>query len=327
MRLFRRCRGPRRRTAMHELSRPLAPAILFVIITSRTTRDRALSTFSSWCATAISNGCWCQFVSDQPFGGGASNPLPSHNGKPMQWSVVRKVPQPAPGHCCRGKKTGFFCSEHRQKTLRAQYRYLPALAAARRGSIFATGRAKWVVLLDDDSYVFVKRLRRLLSRYDPEKRWLLGEFRHDRAYACGGAGAVLSRSALLSLDLDNCIARSSKRCQQSDWQLGDCVRRLVDGKGGGGGGGGDDGRITLETRHGCNTCAVPARNCSSEACDEPPPAGCHFMQDARPHVGWLRDTANCSRVRGPSIVHGTGVAQALQRGNRGGGGRRLCPRA
>ena len=164
----------------------------------------------------------------------------------------------------------------------------------------------------------VKRLRRLVSRYDPEKRWFLGEFRHDRAYACGGAGAVLSRSALLSLDLDNCIARSSKRCQQSDWQLGDCVRRLVGGKGGGGGGGGDDGRITLETRHGCNTCAVPARNCSSEACDEPPPAGCHFMQDARPHVGWLRDTANCSRVRGPSIVHGTGVAQALQRGGAAG---------
>ena len=141
MRLFRRCRGPRRRTAMHELSRPLAPAILFVIITSRTTRDRALSTFSSWCATAISNGCWCQFVSDQPFGGGASNPLPSHNGKPMQWSVVRKVPQPAPGHCCRGKKTGFFCSEHRQKTLRAQYRYLPALAAARRAELGEKMRA------------------------------------------------------------------------------------------------------------------------------------------------------------------------------------------
>ena len=285
------------------------PSLLFVVVTSRATRRRALAAYESWCTDAAAAASWCRFMADKPFGGedGASPPRPAG----LHWTVVRGATAPPAGACCRNGR-GFFCSAHRKQTLAAQYRFLPALALARRAAPFTSGRAQWVVLVDDDSFVFVRRLRRLLARYSPDQPLMLGEFRADHRYACGGAGAVLSRAALRSLDLEGCIARTRRRCLQSDWQLGECVRRARPA-------------VRLEARHGCGTCATPARNCSgasgesgradgraaalrgastAEACAEPPPAGCHFMQDAAPHVDWLLATANCSRVRAPSIVHG-----------------------
>ena len=261
------------------------PHILFVVLTSRAKRHRAVAAWNSWC-TGV--GAMCQFFADAPFG----DPRPPQ----LQWTSVKSVlPRRS---CCRNKQ-GFFCSDHRKTTLAAQYRYLPALRLARRSEAFTSGRAQWVVLLDDDSFVFVHRLRGLLSRYDPRTALMLGEFKPDRSYACGGAGAVLSRASLVKLDLDLCIARMSQRCSQSDWQLGDCVRKT--------------GRIRMEAKHGCGSCAV--RNCTS--CDARMRGGCQFMQEASAYTRWLVQTANCSSLASPSIVHGGGehrsVAAALAR--------------
>ena len=149
---------------------------------------------------------------------------------------------------------------------------------------------------------------------------MLGEFRSDHAYACGGAGAVLSRGAVQHLDLNACIARTRRRCLQSDWQLGECVRAA------------SRPAVRLVTRHGCGTCAAPARNCSSGGADASvhcalesgcaPPTGCHFLQEAEPFARWLVATAarggnkSCGgggllRGRLPSVVHGASVAHAL----------------
>ena len=148
---------------------------------------------------------------------------------------------------------------------------------------------------------------------------MLGEFRADHAYACGGAGAVLSRGAVQRLDLNACVGHLRRRCLQSDWQLGVCVRAV------------SRPAVRLEARHGCGTCAVAARNCSGAGANEhcrafpsadAPPAGCQFMQEAEPYAQWLLagTSGNESRggppLRGPSLVHGAGVAHALSLGTR-----------
>ena len=53
----------------------------------------------------------------------------------------------------------FFCRQHRAATLEAQYRFLPALQHVRSSPRFERGDLRWVVLVDDDSFVFAERLR------------------------------------------------------------------------------------------------------------------------------------------------------------------------
>ena len=288
-------------------------SILFVVITSRETKQRALDAFTSWCASAEAQGSYCRFVADLPFDAERNWSAPSG----MHWTVLSAPPPPA--SCCRGK-TGFFCSKHRRRTLSAQYRFLPALSLATKLDPIVSGRTQWVVLLDDDSFVFVRRLRRMLVtqyKHAQSQPVMLGEFKSDTSYACGGAGAVLSRSALLRLNVDACIARTRRRCMQSDWQLGECVRmatrrRVASGTSGVSSRDVSHG-IKMETQLGCGTCAVD-RNCSGRdnlrRCAAPLRAGCHFMQDAGPHARWLLQTANCSRLRSPSIVHGSALVSA-----------------
>ena len=289
-------------------------SILFVVMTSRETKQRALDAFTSWCASAVAQGSYCRFVADLPFAEGNKSEefLPSG----MHWTVQRASPPPA--SCCRGR-AGFFCSAHRRRTFSAQYRFLPALSLATKLRPIASGRAQWVVLLDDDSFVFVRRLRRMLvTRYKHAQSQpvMLGEFKSDTSYACGGAGAVLSRSALLRLNVDACITRTRLRCMQSDWQLGECVRMATRRRSSGGSRASraDSHSIKLVTQYGCGTCAVANRNCSGRnnlrRCAAPLRAGCQFMQDAGPHARWLLQTANCTRVRSPSIVHGSMVVGA-----------------
>ena len=263
--------------------------VLFAILTSRATRQRAISAWTTWCAD---DGATCRFFADAAFGSDVRGHEPR-----LRWTAVRSA-VPRGGCCKRGRKTGFFCSPHRSRTLAAQYRYLPALKLVKQSDAFVRGRVQWVVLLDDDSLVFVPRLRALLARFDARRPWMLGEFKRDHSYACGGAGAIFSRAGLAQLDLDACIERTSRRCMQSDWQLADCVRHSPS--------------VRLEHRWGCGSCAV--RNCSTGQCAQRLRDGCHFMQSAAPLVPWLHLTNNCSpdAVRSPSIVHGVGAA-ALQR--------------
>lgn len=272
-----RVRGhARQRAVAWSLAPWMAPSnMLFAIVTSRATRQRALGAWRSWCASA---GVACRFFADAPFG--ADKPPGLH------WTVLKAS---APRHGCCKQQHGFFCAEHRRHTLTAQYRFLPALRSVRQSEAFSRGRFPWIILLDDDSFVFARRLAGLLARYSAQEPLMLGEFKSDHSYACGGAGAVLSRAALSALNLDSCIARSGERCMQSDWQLGECVRRAGV-------------RVRLVAQHGCGSCAV--RNCTGR-CTARLLQGCHFMQEAGPYASWLQRTSNCTAVRAPSIVHGT----------------------
>ena len=83
-------------------------------------------------------------------------------GDPMPWLTISRTSPPR--HCCalkpgtkRGTK-GFFCTPHRAKTLRAQYRFLPALVHVQRSAAMRSDAFRWIVLVDDDAFVFVPRL-------------------------------------------------------------------------------------------------------------------------------------------------------------------------
>ena len=241
-------------------------SVLFVVVTARATRHRARAAHSSWCAAAE-----CLFVADGQLSE-SWTPAP-------HWVVLPKVR--ARTDCCR-QAGGFFCSPHRRRTLAAQYRYLPALQLARRSAAFAAGRVRWVVLLDDDSFVFVAHLLGLLRQYNHTRPLLLGEFSPNLRYACGGGGAVLSRAALRRLDLGKCIASTRHRCMQSDWMLGECASRA---------------RLVRIIRHGCGSCSTP--NLTGTTLTSRLEEGCHFMQQAGGHIHLLR-----SNRSSPSIVHG-----------------------
>ena len=232
-----------------------ASSVLFVVLTAHQTRHRALLAHHSWCA-----GANCLFVAEDALGE-RWQPAP-------RWAQLHLSTHPPTG-CCR--KSRFYCSAHRKRTLAAQYRFLPALQLARRSVGVTSGRVRWVVMLDDDSFVFVAHLLGLLRQYDHTRPLLLGEFRADMRYACGGGGAVLSSTALRRLDLRRCIAASRGRCMQSDWMLGDCARSAG---------------LERVARHGCGSCAT--RNVSDAALAARLRGGCHFMQQAGQHLGLLR---------------------------------------
>ena len=149
----------------------------------------------------------------------------------------------------------FYCDSngsngrHRHQTLAAQYRFLPALDHAKRSHLAAfraavrtpNGRepllqvaheARWLVLVDDDSWVSVPRLLETLGGYDPRAKVQLGEFTPSlmvntthwkRPFACGGAGTVVSAMAVIQVDFEKCLRRFNDTCQQSDWMIGRCL--------------------------------------------------------------------------------------------------------
>ena len=44
-------------------------------------------------------------------------------------------------------------------------------------------------------------------------------------FACGGAGTLLSRAAMLDTDFKSCGQRFAQGCFQSDWMIGKCVEQ------------------------------------------------------------------------------------------------------
>ena len=154
----------------------------------------------------------------------------------MPWLTVSRTEPPT--HCCakkpgtrRGAK-GFFCTAHRAKTLRAQYRFLPALLHVQRSPAVRSDAFEWVVLVDDDAFVFVPRLLWILSRLDSSRAIYAGDFGSSGEatakgiphFACGGGGSVLSIGALRRMDVEGCLTRYHSRCMQSDWMIGGCAR-------------------------------------------------------------------------------------------------------
>ena len=162
------------REALARASRPLRfPQVLFLIMGSARLNARSLLVATSWCSRQ-QVGCLFFREDVEQLADGA--PLSeaeavaqSAAGWPAGVPSVR-VTAPMPAHsCCRhnatrpGRREDFFCRAHRAMTLSAQYRYLPALQYVRSSAAFAAGRFRWIVLVDDDSFVFGENLRRLLE--------------------------------------------------------------------------------------------------------------------------------------------------------------------
>ncbi|KAL1510971.1 hypothetical protein AB1Y20_005796 [Prymnesium parvum] len=248
-----------------------AGVALLLVLSSRATQARAVVAHATWCRA---RGVVCRFVADQPFRG--------RRPPTLAWTVLHSA-SPHPSSCCR-KGKGFFCSPHRQRTLRAQYRYLPALHRAGVTQLRAQPHLHWIVVLDDDSFVFPTNLVQLLRRYNHRDRLLLGELKPSGEYACGGAGTVLSRAAALRLNVPSCIARFQRRCMQSDWMLAECARSSG---------------IRLDGSHGCSSCAVEGSAAADDVLARSLKAGCQFMQNAGRHLSQIP-----TNFSSPSIVHG-----------------------
>ena len=133
----------------------------------------------------------------------------------------------------------FFCGPHHQKTLAAQFRFLPALAHGR--SQYRTqlelGTVGWLALMDDDSYVRPFLLRQALARYREDVPLQLGDFvptPHSRGsavpmwlrpFGCGGSGSIFSRAATLRSNWSACAEHMANTCSQSDWMVSACAAR------------------------------------------------------------------------------------------------------
>ena len=134
----------------------------------------------------------------------------------------------------------FFCKSHTAMTLASQYRFLPALQFLREAEPYAagwrSGALGWLALVDDDSYVDLGRLARLLlgrggdahTRLGANQPLYLGDMAGPWAnspFACGGAGSILSRAAVQRTDFGKCARNLNETCAQSDWMIGACVKR------------------------------------------------------------------------------------------------------
>lgn len=148
--------------------------------------------------------------------------------------------------CCKAGKDRrisdqrdmFFCKVHIAMTLASQYRFLPALQFLREAEPYAagwrSGALGWLALVDDDSYVDMGRLARLLlaggaahARLDESQPLYLGDMAGpwaNSAFACGGAGSILSRAAVQRTDFGECSRNLNETCAQSDWMIGACVK-------------------------------------------------------------------------------------------------------
>jgi hypothetical protein len=206
-----------------------ASQVLFVVIGSSRFRGRAQRAHGSWCRFVRNTRCL--FVADDE----PPTDAASVATDPMPWlSIGRTSP---PRHCCALKPgarhtKGFFCTSHRAKTLGAQYRFLPALLHVQRSAAVRSGAFRWVVLVDDDAFVFTPRLLWILARLDASKPIYAGDFGSSGEavaldiphFGCGGGGSVLSLAALQRMDVASCLARYHASCMQSDWMIGGCAR-------------------------------------------------------------------------------------------------------
>ena len=219
----------------------------FLIMSSmRNGAERAVLQRRTWCQQLANPQSQCAFVlADTSEDGGR------YVGRTSQIRVVSLREQEAhvrhghaarPKDCCTNASTldarAFFCERHRMQTLDAQYRYLPALRFARNELEHTMKHIRWIALIDDDSFVFPRGLRRVLRQYDASLPFYLGDFWREPLaggggaesalgkpeYACGGGGSIFSRGALLSMDVAGCIEKLHATCSQSDWMIGQCAR-------------------------------------------------------------------------------------------------------
>jgi hypothetical protein len=210
--------------------------VLFVVLASCNLPKRLQMLHKTWCReTGVQ--CWAYTDCEQRY-------------LNRRFAPIRFVPPSAYMHayghaplassCCAqglprtdGGPSQFFCHSHRHRTLQPQYRFLPAMAHARASNFGAFRTSlKWLAVLDDDTWVSVPRLLHTLSRINHTLPVYLGDFvkavgnrTHWRQpYACGGAGTILSGTAVVQTDFGSCARAFNNTCQQSDWMVGRCVR-------------------------------------------------------------------------------------------------------
>ena len=87
--------------------------------------------------------------------------------------VPRQLRGREPSECCGGADSPLllYCGGRRQKALRAQYRFLPALRHLWRSVAEPSQSVKWLGLVDDDSIVNPNHLFALLTKLAPEQRF------------------------------------------------------------------------------------------------------------------------------------------------------------
>lgn len=133
---------------------------------------------------------------------------------------------------------------------RAQLRYLPVLDYMRElmtsGRDMKFGKSKWLVLVDDDTFVFHRNLASNLALMDAStpiytgdvipEAWLpvdrdgsgneLG-VSSNTLFVNGGGGSVFSRAAVEQMNTEACVNRSFPGQDwwrwQSDWMIGACA--------------------------------------------------------------------------------------------------------
>lgn len=246
--------------------------IQFVVMSSQKLQAKAQLAHRTWCAIP---GVRCLFVSDGHFEDGRGNELPSLH------VVPRRARDIDPRRCCKHDR-GFFCGEHRQATMPAQYRFLPALIHAKSLPQVRSGDTRWVIVVDDDSFVFMGNLLQLLRTLDPREPVYFGDVHPTKRLVCGGGGSVFSVAALHRMDVNECIASMHGHCMQSDWMIGECAKRA---------------RVKLLTQFTCYTCADGARKWYKRVVKALP--RCYFIQIIASFLDWLP-----FRTATPAIIHG-----------------------
>lgn len=266
--------------------------VLFMIMGSSRLRSRSDRAYGSWCRSQ--RGVRCLFVADEE----PSQRAASANASMPLLSISAHVPKKCCVHTSR-RKASFFCSSHRAATLTAQYRFLPALSHVQASAAFASGAFKWVVLVDDDTFVHVPRLLWLLARLDARAPIYAGDFgsssdaAHNQVphFACGGGGSVLSAAAVRLMDVSRCVRLYHGRCMQSDWMIGGCARLH---------------NVSELRSLGCGTCD-PKRIDVAGVRAKLREDRCFFLQNAK---AFAKDLPACRRAA--AIVHLLGLSASEQ---------------
>jgi hypothetical protein len=94
----------------------------------------------------------------------------------------------------------------------------------------------WYIMLDDDTYLYLDNLKLLLSEFNSNDDHYFGSPRSetgcdkspykDTHFAMGGAGVILSRSAMLKLYNNIHKCDKYRNCGYGDGSLGECMREL-----------------------------------------------------------------------------------------------------
>eukprot|EP00966_Prymnesium_polylepis_P142907 3299337-Prymnesium_polylepis.1 len=125
----------RRRRVLNRLADRFAystdlSAVLYVAMGSRTNTERSDLLQSTWCRPPAH----CVFVTEAEEDDSRLT-IHDHRQLPVRVSSL-PAPSPSPEGCCANatdeRSRAFFCSPHRKRTLRAQYRFLPALQWAKQ---------------------------------------------------------------------------------------------------------------------------------------------------------------------------------------------------